>query len=141
MGHAPPPNFYVQQAVQQDPDNLEQDSSLPNLLTALWGFNNLGLRTGLQGLLGFGSLNAQAQGSSPAYANYVYGVYMSAAGFPLSYAQTAGNIAAALSSNYGPDGPPSGYNQQYGSTPNANVLNIAQGYYDQQAGTLCTPTN
>jgi RHS repeat-associated protein len=140
MGKAPAPSYYAAQAVQQNPSNPEQDTSPINMFIAAWGFNNLANKLGIQGFLGFGSLNAQPQGASPAYANYVYGVYMSAAGFSLDYAQTAGNVAAAMTSNYGPGGPPSGYNPTYPSTPNSNVANIAQGYNDQQYGTLCTPT-
>lgn len=141
MGAASPPSYYAAQAVQQDLSNPEQDSSPVNFLIAAWEFNNLANRLGIQGFLGFGSLNAQPQGASPNYANYVYGVCMSAAGFSLEYAQTAGNLAAAVSSNYGSGGPPSGYNSNYASTPNANVANITQGYNDQQYGTLCTPAN
>jgi hypothetical protein len=99
MGKAPGPSYYAAQAVQHI-SNPEQDTSPVNMLIAGWGFNNLANKLGIQGFLGFGSLNAQPQGASALYANYVYGVYMSAAGFSLDHAQNAANVAALFESAY-----------------------------------------
>jgi hypothetical protein len=82
-----------------------------------------------------GPLDAQVRyGGSPAYANYVYGVYFSAAGVPLPLALGAANAYAAGFSHY-----PSHtqMDQTYTSTPASNVSQITQGYDDQQKGSLC----
>jgi hypothetical protein len=121
-GNAPSPTFYTGQALQGNPDNPEQDTSLPNLTTAL-SFNILG------------SLNAQKQGASPAYANYVYGAYMSAAGWSLPDSLNFANIYAFWFSSY-TNNPP--MDPSYPSTPAANVTNITNGYNAQQNGTLCS---
>jgi RHS repeat-associated protein len=73
-----------------------------------------------------------------AYGNYVYGVYMAAAGIPLSTALSAGNAYAFLSgATYDPkkNGP---FDPKYGSIPAANVTNITNGYNAQKNGTACT---
>src|SRR5438034_3856685 len=49
-----------------------------------------------------GGLDAQPQGSSPAYANYAYGVYMSAAGYTLNQALTGADIYAQYRASYRP---------------------------------------
>jgi len=69
-------------------------------------------------------LDAQViYGGSQAYANYVYGVFMSAAGYPQSsYPQNT-----PMSPNYP-------------STPASNVTNITKGYNAQKSGTLCSTT-
>ena len=47
-----------------------------------------------------GGLDAQPQGASPAYANYVYGVYMSAAGYTLNQALAGADAYAQYRSSY-----------------------------------------
>jgi RHS repeat-associated protein len=85
-----------------------------------------------------GSLDAQAAGGSQAYANYVYGVYMAAAGISLAEALQYADLYGALLAQYQPnqlsDADPS-----YPDIPLDNVLNITAGYIDQIDGTLCTP--
>jgi RHS repeat-associated protein len=82
-----------------------------------------------------GPLDAQVQyGGSTAYANYVFGVYLSAAGWTLPQTLAAANDYAAARSSY-PTHPPMDPN--YPATPAANVANITAGYNAQQNGTLC----
>ena len=85
-----------------------------------------------------GALDAQVlYGGSQAYANYVFGVEMSANGIPLQgallaaggYAQYSGATSQYDPAKVGP---------MNGSIPASNVSNITQGYSDQQSGTLCT---
>jgi hypothetical protein len=45
-------------------------------------------------------INAQPQGASPSYANYAYGVYMSAAGYTLNQALNGADIYAQYRSSY-----------------------------------------
>ena len=73
-------------------------------------------------------------GASPAYGNYVFGVYMRAAGFPLSMTLDAGDWYAKLShANYGAQA----LDSTYTHIPSANVTNITDGYNAQKNGTLC----
>jgi len=73
-----------------------------------------------------------------AYGNYVFGVYMAAAGVPLSRALFAGNGYAFLSrakystTKQGPMDP------NYRSLPAASVANITNGYNAQKNGTVCS---
>ena len=46
------------------------------------------------------SLDAQPQGASPAYANYAYGVYMSAAGYTVNQALSGADIYAEYRAHY-----------------------------------------
>lgn len=68
-----------------------------------------------------------------AYGNYVFGVYMQAAGVPLSVALTGGNTYGSTKTY--PAGTPMDPN--YPSLPAANVANITNGYNAQQNGTTC----
>ncbi len=71
-----------------------------------------------------------------AYGNYVYGVFMQAAGVPLSAALSGANAYAFFSgAKYGPANGPTASN--YGSLPAANVSNIANGYSAQMNGNTC----
>jgi len=82
-----------------------------------------------------GALDAQVlYGGSPAYANYVFGVYMSAAGFSLSGTLSGANAYGAGFSNY-PGSVPMSPN--YPGIPASNVDNITQGFNDQANGTMC----
>src|SRR5260370_3528595 len=85
-----------------------------------------------------GTLNAEAYGSPTAYANYVFGVYMAAAGFSLSESLAAANAYGGMFSNYrwGPNLQP---DQTYTHLPAANVANIAAGFNAELHGTFFNP--
>ena len=83
-----------------------------------------------------GALDAQAYGASRAYANYVYGVYMGAAGFSLPFSLWGANFYGAKESytwtqRMQPD-------KTYRNIPADNVVNITRGYNDEKNGTLCS---
>jgi RHS repeat-associated protein len=83
-----------------------------------------------------GALDAQVRyGASPAYANYVFGVTLSAEGTSLSGALAAANAYGAMASSYGKQVT---MDPNYSYIPQANVQSITDGYNDQQNGTLCT---
>jgi hypothetical protein len=74
-----------------------------------------------------------------AYGNYVFGAYMSAAGFPLGVTLAGANAKAYLNSRSNP----SQYSNRvmdpkYRSLPAANVANITNGYNAQKNGTTCS---
>ena len=81
-----------------------------------------------------GSLDAQASGGSTRYANYVFGVYASAAGMSLSQALQGANLYASIFASYGSNVP---LDPNYTSTPAANVAIITTGFDAQQNGTVC----
>ncbi len=89
-----------------------------------------------------GFLDAQPMASGTvqqrrAYGNYVFGVYMQAAGIPLSLAWYEANEYAGNSgANYDPqaDGP---MDTEYTNLPAANITNIANGYNAQATGKTC----
>lgn len=81
-----------------------------------------------------GGLDAQPQGASPAYANYAYGVYMSAAGYTLDQALAGADIYAQYRSSYRPG---TVMDPNHPFTPMANVMNITYGFTAQQMGTIC----
>jgi hypothetical protein len=81
-----------------------------------------------------GRLDAQPQGSSTAYANYVYGVYTSAAGYTLNQALAGADIYAQYRASYGPG---TVMDPNHPFTPMVNVMNINYGFNAQQNGTLC----
>ena len=115
-GHAPPPGFYAQLGK-----------------SAGWIENDVYLFSFHRG----GFLDAQVRyGGSQAYANYVFGVYMSAVGYSLSTALSAANAYGAVASNYPPG---TRMDQNYTHIPAANVANITNGYNAEQTGTLCNP--
>jgi hypothetical protein len=111
--------------------------------TANWIDNDLNLISFRRG----GILDAQAYGGDPAYANYVFGVYMAAAGYSLSttleYANTYAGTPTLTKTfpfvgrKY-PNRPSSYFDPKYSNTPAINVQNIMQGFIDAQNGTLCT---
>jgi hypothetical protein len=73
-----------------------------------------------------------------AYGNYVYGVYMAAAGFPLTVTLAGADGIAATHKMWNPNQ----YNGRqmdgtWGSLPAANVANITAGYNAQRSGTTC----
>lgn len=69
-----------------------------------------------------------------AYGNYTFGVYMAAAGVPLSTALSGANTYAFFRSSY-----PSStqMDPNYPSLPAASVGNITNGYNAYGNGTLC----
>jgi hypothetical protein len=73
-----------------------------------------------------------------AYGNYVFGAYMSAAGFPLSVT-LAGANEIAFSHSLSNSSQYSGRQMDsfFWSLPAANVANITAGYNAQKNGTLC----
>jgi hypothetical protein len=82
-----------------------------------------------------GSLDAQVKGAFPSYANYVFGVYMSAAGYSLSFTLSSADKYGHLASSY------KDYVQKdatYTHIPQSNVANITYGYNSQHTGTLCS---
>jgi len=82
------------------------------------------------------ALDAQVRyGGSPAYANYVFGVYMSAAGNTLNQTLAAADMYAQYRSSYPVGTPMAGPN--YPFTPQANVTNITNGFNAQTNGTTC----
>jgi hypothetical protein len=81
-----------------------------------------------------GSLDAQRQGGSRAYGNYVFGAAMSSAGYSLSFTLSAANTFSIISfASY----PGFVMDSHYTSIPAANVANITNGYNAQKSGTLC----
>jgi hypothetical protein len=87
-----------------------------------------------------GSLDAQSYGSSPAYANYVYGVYMAANGQSLSTTMFGANNVAGAVATYLPNyvAANGGYDPLYPNIPLSNTENILSGMIEQQNGSLCT---
>jgi RHS repeat-associated protein len=111
--------------------------------TAGWIDNFLNLPAFYHG----GMLDAQAYGGDQAYANYVFGVYMAAAGYSLSTTLDFANVYAgtpALKKTFPfvgpkyPNRPLSYFSPSYPNTPAANVSSIIDGFSDAQNGTLCT---
>jgi hypothetical protein len=86
-----------------------------------------------------GSYDAQAYGSTPAYGNYAYGVYMSADGYSFSTTLSGANLFGATST-YTPSYVAShgGYDPLYPNLPLSNIENIISGFLQQQNGSLCT---
>ena len=126
-----------------DPTVYQQKGQLANSLTNYpYDPNGMSLAAGtlynLVELYGFrrgGPNDAQVlYGGSPAYANYVFGVYLSAAGLSLPETLSAANDYAAARSRY-----PAGtvMDRTYTATPAVNIANITAGYDAQQTGTLC----
>lgn len=113
-GHAPDPSFYA---------GLGESAG--------WFHNDVNLFEFHRG----GLLDAQADGGSTAYANYVFGVYMNAAGYSLSQTLAGANAYAYLFAHYPPNKPK---DPKYPSIPAVNVANITAGFNTNKNGTLCT---
>jgi len=116
-GNAPPPGFYSQLGG-----------------SAGWIENDVYLSAFHRG----GFLDAQAYGASPAYGNYVFGVYMSAAGYSLSTTLSAANAYGALFSTYHPTST-NPMDPTYTHIPAANVANVSNGFNAERTATLCDP--
>ena len=81
-------------------------------------------------------LDAQVlYGGSQAYANYTYGIFMSAAGYSLSFSLWGANTYASWQSSYPQKTPMA---PTYPSIPASNVTSITKGYNAQKSGTLCS---
>jgi RHS repeat-associated protein len=123
QGHALPPSAYAAQGA----------NAWKNPITLL--MDKRGWPRG-------GFLDAQPMASGTvqqrrAYGNYVYGVYMQAAGVPLSLAlYEANQYANDSGAGYNPqsDGP---MDSKYTNIPAANVTNITNGFNAQANGTTC----
>jgi len=157
-------NFYAY--VNNSPPNLTDSSGLcppqhpcapsgkaPNPViyaeygeSAGWLDNDLNLLSFRRG----GILDAQVlYGGSQDYANYVFGVYMAAAGYSLPQALGFANAYAGspsfkanfpfIGTKY-PKLKPSDFGTKYTKTPAINIANITAGFNDERNGTLCTPT-
>ena len=114
-GTAPPPSYYASRGA------------------------NSGSLLDVQNFRRGGELDAQVRyGASPGYANYVYGVYMSATGYSLAFALFGANRYGKGNSQYSftPENPA---DKNYAHIPATNVSWITNGYNDYQNGTLCTP--
>jgi hypothetical protein len=83
-----------------------------------------------------GSMDAQRYGASQAYANYVYGVYMAARGYPLWFALRSAE-AYGLKEDYSKYHRP--MSKRYPGIPAANVANITRGFNDERAGKFGLP--
>ena len=114
-GNAPLPQFFEALAAQS-----------PN-----WVDNVMNLLDFRKGAM----MDAQAYGSSPAYANYVFGVYMAAAGYSLPATLNAANGYGFLRAKYPPNVP---MDPVFKSIPAANVINITAGFNAEKTATLCT---
>ena len=133
-GNAPSPQQYQAQGQQ----SAQRQAYLNSVDDGSGGAASAGLLLGLFDLLSFhrgGALDAQAYGSSAPYANYVYGDYLSAAGYSQSTALFGANSYAFLFAKYPANTPMS---PAYPSTPASNVSNINAGFNAQQNGTLCS---
>lgn len=117
-GNAPPPSYYAGVA-------RVGASQAPYLVPAMIAEQ---FRKG-------GSLDAQAQGAKPAYANYVFGVYFAAGGFSLNATLNLANSYGQHFSHYPASTP---MDAMYTHIPASNVISITQGYNEQKAGTTCT---
>lgn len=134
MGHAPTPQQFAAQG-QADAQSLENTESTAGFDPS--GVPSFGLGPMLASTAAFhrgGAFDAQAYGASTPYANYVYGVYASAAGWSLSFTLTGANTYAFVAGRYAANVPMS---PAYPSTPAVNVSNITAGFNDEQNGTLC----
>lgn len=128
-GSAPSPQQYANEgaALAQQAAN-----SGPSLLN---GLDEIAL------LLQFkrgGMLDAQAQGGSPAYANYAFGAFFAGLGWSLQNSLAAANAYGALASHYNPQ--TTNMSPNYPGIPSSNVQNIANGYNAARAQVLCTPS-
>ncbi len=135
-GGSPSPNYYAAKGTAALVVETAPPTAVP---VAPFALNVAGIVSNLSNLASFrrgGSLDAQAQGGSTPYANYVFGVYMSAAGFSREQTLASANLYAALFSRYHANTP---MDPSYLSTPAENIANITRGYSAQQGGTLCTP--
>jgi len=133
MGSAPDPRDYERRGQNVNPDNVSPMTPY-GIGPGVAGLNNLGQ---LSDFRRGGPLDAQVRyGGSTAYANYVFGVYLSAAGWTLPQTLDAANDYARARSQYPQGTPMAGPDYPY--TPAANVANITRGFNDQRKGTLCT---
>jgi hypothetical protein len=129
-GSAPPPSTYASrgQTVASMANSYDPYGMSPAAAAMLHASNLAQFRRG-------GALDAQVRyGGSPAYANYVFGVYAAASGQSLSstlgLANTYGYYRSTCPSYVKMD-------PNYPSIPASNVANITKGYNDQKNNTTC----
>ncbi|HZT73780.1 MAG TPA: RHS repeat-associated core domain-containing protein [Terriglobales bacterium] len=138
-GGAPPPADYAAEgsaalALEITSASIPGSGSLAFNLTGV-AMNGLNLVSFHRG----GRLDAQVRyGGSQAYANYVFGAYMAAAGFSLSFTLSAANAYGALASRY-PHHPPIYFDPVYSHIPKLNVASITAGFNAERDGSLCGP--
>ena len=85
---------------------------------------------------------AAGPGSTPEYANYVYGVYTASAGIPLQVALFGANRYAGGGSGDGAaDYGTALRNRDYPNMLPDRVATIKQGYADVSSGTVCKVPN
>jgi hypothetical protein len=127
---APDPSWYAAKGeLVSDVTNAYDPYHMSSAAGALINITNLlNFRRG-------GPLDAQVQGASRPYGNYVFGAYMSAAGFSLIDALSGANSFAAVSNASYPKDLPR--NDSYPAIPTDNLAAITQGYNDQTNGSLC----
>jgi hypothetical protein len=123
-GNAPAPSYYAQKG-QAASSNAVKD------FLNLFNFRRGGA---LDAQVGPGP-NGQPFGGTPSYANYTFGVYMSAAGYTLNQTLAGADIYAQYRSRY-PAGTPMG-GPNYPFTPQTNINNITNGFNAQTNGTTC----
>ena len=109
------------------PSQYEQWGRTANSIQNLW--NLVQFHRG-------GNLDAQKYGASPAYANYVFGVYMAAHGYTLPETLDGAEKYAFNFCRYPSKTPMS---PAYPAVPAANVANITKGFNDERNGTLGLP--
>lgn len=132
-GSAPPPQEYERRG------RLVHDATYaPNPYSGSVG-NAGGTAYNLITLYQFkrgGPLDAQVRyGGLPSYANYVYGVYLGAAGWDLPQVLSSADDYGKARSKYPSD---TRMSKDYPHIPQANVDNITRGFNDQRMGNLCT---
>ena len=135
-GGAPSPQQYQSQGQH----SAQRQAYLNSVDDGSGAAASAGLLLGLLDLVPFrrgGALDGQAYGSSPAYANYAFGVYMSAADYSLSTALVGANVYGAVRSQYPAT---TVMSPKYPSIPDVNVSSITNGFNAQQDETLCTTT-
>ena len=117
-GAAAPPSYYAARGIQSQVNPFQLVQDLSNFPRG-------------------GALDPQPKGASPAYGNYVYGVYLRAAGFPLSLALWGANWYAGGGAGDGEAQYSGSPDLNYPNIPPANVANITNGYNAERNGTVC----
>jgi RHS repeat-associated protein len=138
-GNAPSPSQFAAQgqALQRAVATALQLAGMPGTSKSFPYATALAIE--LAGLVDFrrgSALDAQAYGSSVAYGNYTYGVFLAANGWSINETLTGANAYGYFRSSYNPNllDPTS----DYPSIPPANVANITVGFNAQLDGSTCT---
>lgn len=133
-GTAPPPQEYERRGQTVSNVTYAPNPYSPGSLGSAGGTGyNL---TTLYDFRRGGPLDAQVRyGGSHEYANYVYGVYLSAAGWTLPEILSSADAYGEAKSSYKPN---IAMSKLYPHIPESNVDNIIRGFHDQKVGNLCT---